>query len=537
MSFSIHIAINSHGEDQEYITEPFKTQFAHKLHMMFLSGTNSYNWAPIARPVMTQLQEQYKNNKPTDYIMTEFKKECLRAYETFGIEKIEQLTKESLDEKSNMPEEVKKVIKRASANLKKTPIGEIDEHDRICYRSGAVLNRLYTFTPLDYFKKVDEAVDSYGVSIKGKSFAGGIMVLRVGINGINVNTPFNLIGNEVIPLLEKARQKIRETLYYNQGQIKLTDILKHLNVFDKIYIYDLGCRATKTLVRSTTTVFSEEKESGKLLKPLTTDSLSESDVALHVDVTILLELIDLTKLITDDLFFSDIHDQVNQYKIEAMNGRLTEESIQAQIERLKVERQSKMALLDTYHTLTSMKSNNSSLDSIIDSLKFDTTRKNIEMSITKLYKIKEIIKFIQLKNDYCQGAFFKENKESMCDDTFINTIIENTPFSYNSQELNYKMEDFEIYLKAKKKLLDELKQTAAYFDDEELHEFIKDIDSKTREEIEEMIDSYGAQIVEDREVYSDSDSGKRKKRNTRKRKPTRQKKSKKKNTVFCEKAV
>ena len=71
-----------------------------------------------------------------------------------------------------------------------------------------------------------------------------------------------------------------------------------------------------------------------------------------------------------------------------------------------------------------------------------------------------------------------------------------------------------------------------YFEDEELHEFIKDIDSKTREEIEEMVDSYGAQIIEAREVYSDSDSGKR---NTRKRKPTRQKKSKKKTRVFMKK--
>jgi hypothetical protein len=495
MRLTLHLAIDSHGEDQDYITQPFKTQFGHKLHMMFLSGTNSYNWSPISRPVMALLQEQYKNNNPTSHIMSEFKKECLRAYDAFGIDKLEQLTKEALDEKS-MSEEVKKVIKRASAHLKKTPMGEIGKDDRICYHSGAIVNRLYSFTPLDRFKK-DDAVDSYGVSINGKSFAGSIMILRVGINETHFNTPFNLIGNEPIPLLENARQHIRDTLYYNKGQITLTDILKHLTAFDTLYVYDLGCRApSPQLVRSTTTVFAEEKESGKLLKNFTTDSQSESHVALHVNVNVLLELIDLTELIINDPFFSDLHDQARQFKMEAMNGHLTEHHVATQIAFLNAERQHKTALLDTYHNLTRMHSTNSRLESLIRSLAFETTRKNIEMSISQLNKLKPIDTLIQLKNEYCHGAFFKNNVH--CDDTdrFIEALMDD-PFS-DSYDLHSKIRELEIYLTGKKELLDELKETAEMEDDPELHEFIKDLDSKSKEEITDILDRYRGQIIQPR---------------------------------------
>ena len=140
--------------------------------------------------------------------------------------------------------------------------------------------------------------------------------------------------------------------------------------------------------------------------------------------------------------------------------------------------------------------------------------KNIEMSISQLNKLKPIDTLIQLKNEYCHGAFFKNNVQ-ICDDTnrFIGDIMDD-PFSYDNERLHINIRELEIYLTAKKELLDELIETAEMQDDPELHEFIKNLDSKSKEEIIDMLDSYRGQIIEprsDSEYLEYESEGKRKK--------------------------
>jgi hypothetical protein len=573
---SIHLVVDAHGLDSGYIS----SDFYKKVNMMFLSSTNSYNWAPISRSVMKTLQVEYKKNTPTEQIIDEFRKECVSSYDKMGLPHLLQETELALHSSKRSTEE-KELILKASDTLLRSP-------ERICYRGGVHVNRVYTFTDKSLY--FDQALDYYDSSVSGengyKRFAGCIMVLRVVLQNedgtfMNMNTPFNLMGNTPIPLLDHARHVIRDTLYHHNGNITLEDILSHLTMFKSIYIYDLACRVPeKSILRSTTAIFNEEQKQ-RPSRPLTRDQLHEYPTDITIDDV--LRLIELSKEIQDSPFFDRIQTETLEFKIQAVHGKKSHHDIVSKIKELEQHIEERDALYKQYHTLLDTISDCDFLEQV--ELRHDLyifkrdirhyTKSVVTMKIAELKHLGHIHTLFHLAHDYCHDTFFNDYPESVlieCQE--LNEMIHDAIASLKEKRddhstllhnkisrLLIELEDKKIWIdrfnllikelytnnipiklnefieevkqgqKTKQDIVDKIdtlqkiKELDSYVTegDTELKEFIRKAKQGhvTIEEIDEAIDNWGYQVVPD--YYSEGTRKKRYKRKTNHKRYSRKK--------------
>ena len=263
---SIHIAINSHGEDS---TNNIK--FDNRVRMFFSTSHNTY--AYNSYKLYKYIISLYRQRIPIQEIISLWKTECKKNYKL-------AFPNETDHFKSTRKETSEPSILNATKQI----------GSKICYESGVIKDRLYSFT-----QGYDQVIDINPNNLYG-AYSGSIQLLKCTLNGKQVNdtelTDFLSDQPNTNHLLNSIRLHIRnfilnKTAYYQRGSklvrsgtIHLSEILLLLNRFARIYIYDFACRGSNDDSIHPTVFFQKESHLIPLLKRpsyLNPDTYSESE--------------------------------------------------------------------------------------------------------------------------------------------------------------------------------------------------------------------------------------------------------------------
>jgi len=223
---SISLLINCHASEIGLLDINLQSELNERVEVAYKITTNTFNH--IEDKDYNVLKKEYfdipiEHQRSNEKIMDLFLENCL----------LNAIPKRILNSNSYTEPNYKPVIN--------STLRMIDE-DRRCYRGHSVVDRLYYFDDIDFYKKFKVF---QSVLRDNTPFMGNMYVLRATfldgtIEQGDLLQSVDLINSE----LNEIRQLVQTGLLANKKRIKVSDLLTILkSKFNKIYIYDFGCRA------------------------------------------------------------------------------------------------------------------------------------------------------------------------------------------------------------------------------------------------------------------------------------------------------
>ena len=223
---SISLLIEAHGEDIGLLDKLLRTELDERVEIAYKITTNTFNFphdidfSVLRREYFdTPIEKQRSNEK----IMDLYLDNCNKIIPSEHIFKHEIFTKEKY----------KTVI-----NSTKRMITE----NRRCYRGHSVVDRLYYFNDSKFYNKFNFLTTFLP---DNTPFMGSIYVLRASYLDGTAEQGDLLQSTDLInPQLNELRKLIQTKLHDGKNMISLYHLLTIIkSFFQKIYIYDFGCRA------------------------------------------------------------------------------------------------------------------------------------------------------------------------------------------------------------------------------------------------------------------------------------------------------
>ena len=223
---SISLLIEAHGEEIGLLNKQLQSELHERVEIAYKITTNTFNFPhdtdfSVLRKEYfnTPIQKQRSNEK----IMDLFLENCNKIIPSDTIFKYEIFTKPHY----------KTVI-----NSTKRMISE----DRRCYRGHSVVDRLYYFDDQNFYNKFNFLTKFLP---DNTPFMGSIYVLRASFLDGSVEQGDLLQSTDLFnPQLNELRKLIQSKVVEGKNRISAYHLLTIIkSFFEKIYIYDFGCRA------------------------------------------------------------------------------------------------------------------------------------------------------------------------------------------------------------------------------------------------------------------------------------------------------